>query len=134
MAASSTEDHLGKWIPTLYWVEKLKRALRCEVTSKGLHKALNAANAIGREFASTEDQLKYGSIVMIDATERRLVVGDKRKRIIFLSVVTDSTPGEGPIEANNTKFFVERLAEYSRRDSILQPLPQGFCHQTPFRH
>ena len=74
-AATCTEDHFGKWIPSTYWVEKVKRKLRKEITTKQLYKALQATNCLRRQFATPEDQLKYGNIVMIDNIETRLVVG-----------------------------------------------------------
>ena len=74
-AVSLTDDHLGKWIPTSYWVEKIRRKNRLyyALTPPDLYKALKASGALGRDFFSTDDQIKYGSIAKIDAIQRRTV-------------------------------------------------------------
>ena len=73
---------------------------------------------------------------MIDNIETRLVVGGhttKRTLVRFLCVITDSAPGELISCGTQYDFWLARLAEYDRRESILLPLPAGFHHATPHR-
>ncbi|CAB9516818.1 unknown protein [Seminavis robusta] len=122
IAVAHKDFVLGEWIPLSYWTHKVCLKLADELPLKisRLRDSLTKMNAVNKPFASSEDQVKYGDIIRIHKTDRRILVGSKLKRIHFLCVETDNTGCEKfSNEKQKQLKFESRYHSYRRRDTFI---------------
>lgn len=117
----------GKWIPLTYWCPKVCHKLEETVEPRKLFRVLEKLHITNREFTSEEKE-RFGSIKMIESTERRLLTkegSNKLSRVGFFCVATSKSSAE-EIPHNQvelSKFFQARCNQHHARKSMLNPRP-----------